>query len=150
MKTAITALAALFVAFILSTVFSAQSLLVAEPGGALLQNFDRSVIPVGKAPGSIAIADLNRDGNPDIVVANTADETVSVLLGDGKGHFTSAPGSPFPCGKSPNDIAVADMNHDGNPDLVIANTETPNITVLLGDGKGGFKPSPHSPFATES
>jgi hypothetical protein len=112
--------------------------------------FEQSVIPVGRAPGSIAIADVNRDGNPDIIVANTADATVSVLLGNGKGHFTPAAGSPFPCGKSPNDIAVADMNHDGNPDLVIANTETPYITILLGDGKGAFKPSPRSPFATQS
>ncbi len=108
------------------------------------------VIPVGKGPGSIAIADVNHDGKPDIIVANTGDETISVLLGDGKGHFTPAPGSPFACGKGPNDIAVADMNGDGNPDLVIANTGTPYLTILLGDGKGGFKPSPNSPFATQS
>ncbi len=113
-------------------------------------SFNRIVIPVGKGPGSIAIADVNHDGKPDIIVANTADETISVLLGDGKAHFTPAPGSPFPCGKGPNDIAVADMNGDGNSDLVIANTGTPYLTVLLGDGKGGFKPSPRSPFATTS
>jgi FG-GAP-like repeat/FG-GAP repeat len=33
---------------------------------------------------------------------------------------------------------------------VIANTGTPYITILLGNGQGGFKPSPHSPFATDS
>ena len=87
--------------------------------------FERIVISVGKGPGSIAIADVNHDGKPDIIVANTTDETTSVLLGDGKGHFAPAPGSPFPCGKGPNDIAVADMNGDGEPDLAIANTETP-------------------------
>jgi hypothetical protein len=42
------------------------------------------------------------------------------------------------------------MNGDGNPDLVIANHQTPYVTVLLGDGKGGYKPSAHSPFATKS
>jgi hypothetical protein len=149
-KTTTTIFSALFVAFILSAFLSGQQQLFSSPGNAFVQTFDRSVISVGKAPGSVAIADVNRDGNPDMIVANTADETVSIFLGDGKGHFTPAPGSPFPCGKSPNDIAVADMNRDGNPDLVIANTETPYITVLLGDGKGGFKPSPHSPFATQS
>jgi FG-GAP-like repeat len=112
--------------------------------------FERTVIPVGHRPGSIAIADVNRDGKPDIVVANMEDETVTVLLGDGKGHFAPSPGSPFACGRGPNDIAVADMNGDGNPDLVIANTGTPYITILLGNGKGGFAPAPHSPFATES
>ena len=108
------------------------------------------MLPTGHAPGSIAVADVNRDGKPDIIVANTEDGTVSVLLGDGKGHFVPAAGSPVACGRSPNDIAVADMNRDGNPDLVIANTSTPYLTVLLGNGKGGFVPSPHSPFATVS
>src|ERR1700693_4446939 len=109
------------------------------------ESFNRVVIPTGHRPGSIAVADVNHDGKPDIIVANTEDETVSVLLGDGKGHFAPAPGSPFACGRAPNDIAVADMNGDGNPDLIIANTGTPYITILLGDGKGGFAPSRHSP-----
>lgn len=112
--------------------------------------FKSTVIPVGRAPGAIAIADVNHDGKPDIMVANFDDGTVSVLLGDGKGHFSPAHGSPFPCNANPNDIAVADMNGDGNPDLVIANTQTPYLAVLLGDGKGGFRPSTYSPFATKS
>lgn len=112
--------------------------------------FDRITLPAGRGPGSIAIADVNRDGKPDLLVANEEDGTLTVLLGDGKGHFSAAPGSPFPCGPNPNDIAIADMNGDGNPDLVIANTQTPYITILLGDGRGSFKPSPKSPFATQS
>jgi hypothetical protein len=142
MKTTITILTLSVIAAWLTAVGSARVL--------TLPNFEQVVIPVGKGPGSIAIADVNRDGKPDIIVANTEDETISVLLGDGNGHFRLAPGSPFPCGKGPNDIAVADMNGDGNPDLVIANTGTPYLTILLGDGRGGFKSSPHSPFATES
>jgi hypothetical protein len=142
MKTTITILTLSVIAAWLTAVGSARVL--------TLPNFEQVVIPVGKGPGSIAIADVNRDGKPDIIVANTEDETISVLLGDGKGHFRLAPGSPFPSGKGPNDIAVADMNGDGNPDLVIANTGTPYLTILLGDGRGGFKSSPHSPFATES
>jgi hypothetical protein len=47
-------------------------------------------------------------------------------------------------------MAVGDFNGDGNPDVAIANTGTPYLTILLGDGKGGFKPSPHSPFDTQS
>ena len=113
-------------------------------------NFRPVVFRVGKAPGPIAVADVNHDGRPDIIVGNMDDGTISVLLGDGTGRFTPAPGSPFPCNANPNDIAVADMNADGHPDLVIANTQTPYITVLLGDGKGGFTPAAHSPFATKS
>jgi hypothetical protein len=113
-------------------------------------NFERTVIPVGEAPGSIAIADVNHDGKPDVLVVNTVAETLSVLLGDGKGHFHQAPGRLCSTGKLPNDIAVGDINRDGSLDLVIPNTETPYLTILLGDGKGGFKPSPHSPFDTKS
>lgn len=113
-----------------------------------LPDFDERVIPVGQGPGSIAIADVNHDRHLDIIVANETGGTLTVLLGDGQGHFS--PKSPVAGGRNPNDIAVGDFNGDGNPDLVIANTETPYLTILLGDGKGGFKPSPHSPFDTHS
>lgn len=113
-------------------------------------NFERTTVPVGEGPGSIAIADVNHDGKPDILVVNTAAETLSVLLGDGKGHFRQAAGPLCPTGKGPNDIVVGDFNGDGNPDVVIPDTGTPYLTILLGDGKGGFKPSPHSPFDTKS
>jgi len=119
-------------------------------GDGVLPAFNEKVLLVGKAPGFLAVADLNHDGKPDIIVANTEDGTIGVFLGDGQGNFRPAPGSPFPCNANPNDIAVADINGDGNPDLVIANHQTPYVTVLLGDGKGGFKPSAHSPFATKS
>ena len=112
--------------------------------------FNERVFPVGQGPGSIAIADVNHDGKLDVIVANTDAGTLSVLLGDGKGQFTAAPGSPVECGKNPNDIATGDLNGDGNVDLVIANTETPYLTILLGDGKGRFVPSPHSPFDSHS
>lgn len=115
-----------------------------------LPDFSERVFSVGQGPGSIAIADLNHDGKPDIIVANESSGTLTVLLGDGKGNFTPVAASPVSCGENPNDIAVGDFNGDGNPDLVIANTETPYLTILLGDGKGGFTPSPHSPFNTHS
>jgi hypothetical protein len=135
---------------ILAATISAAAWFAIPRAGSNPLDFKQQVIPVGKGPGFIAIADLNHDGKLDLLVANIEDGTISVLLGDGQRHFTPAPGSPFPCNPNPTVIAVADMNGDGNPDLVIANHQTPYITILLGDGKGGFKPSPHSPFATQS
>lgn len=105
-------------------------------------------IPTGREPRFIAVADVNRDSHLDLIVANV--DTVSVLLGDGKGHFQQAHGSPIPAGHLPNDIAVADMNGDGNLDLVIANHQSPYLTILLGDGKGGFRPGPGSPIDVHS
>ncbi len=99
----------------------------------------------GRRPGSVSIADFNGDDKLDMVVANKRSGDASVLLGDGKGGFSPAPGSPFPAGQSPNDIAAGDFNHDGHPDLAFANHETQHLTVLLGDGRGGFAPAPGSP-----
>lgn len=140
----------------LSTILAISSALAAAlvtasaPTHSFDLTFAETVIQVGKGPGRIAVADINHDGKQDIVVANTEDGTISVLLGDGKGQFSPAAGSPFACGKNPSDIAIADMNGDGTPDLVVANTQTLNITILLGNGKGGFQPSAQSPFATSS
>lgn len=108
-----------------------------------------SHFPVGTAPGSVEITDLNGDGKPDIIVANEQSNNVTILLGDGKGGFTQAQGSPFPAGRAPNDIAIGDFNRDGKLDLAFANHEEKHLTVLLGNGQGGFTPAPNSPFAVE-
>ncbi len=107
-------------------------------------------IPVGTSPTALAIADFNRDGKLDLAVANSASKNVTILLGNGKGGFTPASGSPFPAGDNPNDIAVGDVNGDGKLDLAFANHDTHYLMVLTGDGKGGFRPAPGSPFTVQS
>lgn len=107
-------------------------------------------IAVGVTPNSVEIADFNRDGNLDLVVANSGSDNVSVLLGDGKGVLLQKKGSPFPAGHSPNDICIADFNGDGKLDMALANHELKYLTVLSGDGQGGFSPAPGSPVAVLS
>ncbi len=102
-----------------------------------------------KAPGSIEIADFNKDKIPDLAITSELDSNVTILLGDGKGKFGEAAGSPFFAGHIPNDIAVGDFNNDGNPDLIFANHERKYLTVLLGLGDGGFAASSKSPFPVE-
>lgn len=113
-------------------------------------NFREVSLAVGKGPGPIVVADVNQDGKPDLIVANEDSENLTVLLGDGKGNFQNASGSPVAAGHLPNDIAVGDMNRDGHLDLVIANHQSPYLTVLLGNGKGGFHPAAGSPFDVHS
>jgi hypothetical protein len=112
--------------------------------------FSEMTIRVGKGPKWITAADVNHDGNPDLVVANADGGTVTVLLGNGKGQFHEPAGSPFAAGHLPNDISIADMNGDGNPDLVIADHQSPFLTILLADGKGGFRSAPGSPVDVHS
>jgi hypothetical protein len=108
--------------------------------------FTINKINVRYKPYSIEIADLNGDKIKDLVIANGEDSSVTVLLGTGKGEFREAKGSPFPAGYMPNDIAIADFNKDGKPDMAFANHDRKYLTVLIGDGSGGFKPEKGSPF----
>ena len=113
-------------------------------------SFDQTTINVGKHAGFVAVSDVNEDGKPDLIVANDEEGTVTVLLGHGRGNFQATQSSPIPAGHLPNDIAVADMNGDGHLDLVIANHQSPYLTILLGDGRGGFRPAPGSPIDVHS
>jgi VCBS repeat-containing protein len=80
-------------------------------------------------PSSVAVGDFNRDGDPDLAVANRNWNRVTVLLGGPGGSF----GSPnnFPTGTLPASVAVADFNADGKPDLATAHPTTNNVSVLL-------------------
>jgi hypothetical protein len=102
--------------------------------------------------GEMLLADFDGDGVLDFAGSHHDRYEVVVLIGRGDGTFTPAPGSPFSArdaGKRPHTHAleVGDINHDGKLDLVTANNEDGDISVLLGDGKGGFKRAPRSPFA---
>src|ERR1051325_2716167 len=54
--------------------------------------------------------------------------------------------SRFAVGAAPGIVEIADFNGDGKPDLVVANERSNDVTVLLGDGKGGFSQPEGSPF----
>jgi hypothetical protein len=97
----------------------------------------QQTFPTGANPLALAVADVNRDGKPDLVVANNTDGNVGVLLGDGTGSFANQ--VTFNSGPEPIAIAVADVNGDGKPDLIVANYGSASVSVLLGNGDGTFQ-----------
>jgi hypothetical protein len=126
---------------------SPQPAFAAAPGSPLM---------VGPMAGRPAVGDVNGDKAPDIVVAcgtccgsrpDPKSGHIVVLLGDGKGEFTDADGSPIKVASSVRKVALGDLNRDGKLDVVAAEHDTYNVTVLLGDGSGRFKAAPGSPIA---
>jgi hypothetical protein len=121
--------------------------LVAKKGQRGFSPAPGTPLAVGKAPYSLATGDINGDGRADLVVANSGSNDVNVLLGDGKGGFHQAAGSPVAAGSAPRSVALGDLNGDGKPDLAVADNGSNSVSVLLGNGQGGFNEAPGSPFA---
>jgi hypothetical protein len=98
-------------------------------------------IRVGSRPTALAVGDFNGDGLPDLVVANRDDNTVSVLLGTQPGgNWTLVP-TTFATGAQPSAVAVGDFDDDGTLDVAVANQGGNSVSVLRGDGQGGFLPA---------
>lgn len=123
------------------------TVLLAEAGGSLGVAND---YPVNEAPVAIAVGDLDGDGALDIVTADSTADTVSILLGiAGGGTFElaesisvtvagSAKGGQTGVGRDPTDIEVVDVDGDGHLDIVTANNDSKDVSVLLNDGNATF------------
>ncbi len=90
-----------------------------------------------------AIADLNGDGKQDIVATHHEINAMTVMLGDGRGGFTEADGSPFEFGVALYHFVIADVDRDGRMDVVAVNGTS--LRVLRGDGRGAFTPAASIP-----
>ncbi|MBI1748137.1 MAG: VCBS repeat-containing protein [Acidobacteria bacterium] len=112
------------------------SILLGNGDGTFVERPSRPV--VGTGPYMIAVGDFDRDNVPDLAVANSGSNTVSILLGIGTGDFKSI--RNFNVGSVPTSIVVADFNGDGKLDLATSNIGSNNVSILLGDGSGGFSP----------
>ena len=99
--------------------------------------------PVGTAsntPTSLTTGDFNHDGNLDVATANTEDNTVSILIGNGSGTLTPL-GAAINVGRIPEAIRSADFNSDGYSDLAVANYQDGTISILLNNQDGTFTAS---------
>jgi hypothetical protein len=69
-------------------------------------------------------------------VTNYISDNVSVLLGDGAGHFTAS--TPVPVTNGPREVAVGDLDGDGDIDFLATNLSGDNVTVALNNGNATF------------
>jgi VCBS repeat-containing protein len=115
--------------------------------GVMLGNGDgtfqsRTAYSTGHRPLAVAAQDLDGDHDVDLIVTNySSPGTLSFLRGNGDGTFQ--PQSFLQTGGSgyPDQVVIADMNHDSHPDILASNNDGyGGISVLLSDGAGGFLP----------
>jgi hypothetical protein len=102
-------------------------------------------MPLNRTPTALALGDFDGDKVPDLAITDTSGNVV-LLHGNvdpssqkGDGTF-SPPGPGVPAGSAPVALAAVDVNHDNKLDLVVVNSSESagGVTVLLGDGQGGF------------
>jgi hypothetical protein len=97
-------------------------------------------LPLGSNPVVVKTADLDRDGDLDLVTANTLNsgsaENASVLINEGGRVFASPRNYGVGAGFAL--LAVADFDGDGDQDLAVANLGTQDISLLRNKGDGGF------------
>jgi type II secretory pathway component GspD/PulD (secretin) len=99
---------------------------------------------VGNSPAFVTAASLRGNNIDDLIVANSADNTVSVLLGNGDGTFGTQ--TTFPTGATPVSIATGQFNasttasnSDEFLDAAVANNAANTVSILLGNGDGTFQ-----------
>ena len=113
---------------------AALGLLLTTAGVTRAQTFaTAATYGTGTVPQGIAAVDVNGDGRRDLITANSNSNNVGVLLGSATtpGTFPATAtfynsGGTFPVG-----LGVGDVNGDGRPDIVVANSNSSTVGVLL-------------------
>ena len=90
------------------------------------------------SPNNVAIADVNMDNNPDLIVPNYNVPSVSVLLGYGNGSYAEQMKFSTGNGTRPYTVAIADFDNDNIVDIVVASSFADHLSLLLGYGNGSF------------
>ena len=113
----------------------------------LLGNGDGTFAPrtdyeTGDHCAAVAVADLDGDGTPDLVAANTGSTplyigSLSILLGRGDGTFSPKTDVLTGAGSRPRSVAIGDLDQDGMPDLAVA---LGGLALFRGNGDGSFGP----------
>ncbi|MBI1853378.1 MAG: VCBS repeat-containing protein [Planctomycetes bacterium] len=90
-------------------------------------------------PRRAAAADLDGDGNVDIVLAADRTDNVVIFFGDGTGHFIANRTTYLRAGIGPIDAQITDLNRDGILDIVAVNVASYDVAVFFGGGAGTFQ-----------
>ena len=110
------------------------------PGNPIYAGFDSAErLPSGTLPTAVVAGDFNGDGTEDLAISNGADDTVTVLLGNGAGGFQGPPGLLYTLGNSPVWITAAKLTANGHLDLIVTDGDSQQVEIFRGNGDGTFQ-----------
>ena len=100
--------------------------------------------PIPASVGALAAADVNGDGCSDLL--SSEDSALRIYFGGRERTWSNEPDRKISIGGRASELVVGDFNRDNLPDLALADHDTYDVRVLLGDGGGGFQTAKGSPF----
>ena len=95
------------------------------------------VMETGAEPSFMIAEDFNLDGELDLVVTNSGDNTLSYFKGKGDGTFKNQ--IIMKTGEDPICVVTADFNNNGYPDLAVLNYRDQSINIYLNSRFGSFR-----------
>ena len=121
--------------FVLDRASEAVLVFEPKPDGSLAQ---AASLPVGSRPSALVRASFNPDEDEliDLAVSNEGSDDVSVLLAREDGSY--APQRRFAVGARPRDLVAGQFDDRGGTDLAVAASSTTSLSLLRGNGEGGF------------
>ena len=132
--------------------FALAALLFALPGvsSAATVSFSSTSYPTSSfGPGGVVSADVNRDGRPDMIIADSQGPSVgvSVFLATTPGHFGAEKMYTIATATNPDSPLAADLNGDGSLDLILSDWHVAVLHVLWNNGNGTFRAGPDVPIS---
>lgn len=131
----------------LSDAYSWNFTTASSPSG---ESYTSTNYTVGYGPREVRVADVDNDGDNDLVTVNYDWDNASVLKNNGDGTFATK--TDYPLGDNPTQITVADLNNDSYMDIISANSFGLSLSVLINNGNGTFaaKVDYATPFQSRS
>lgn len=114
------------------------SLAVVLTASTFAFSFNTSTIATGLRPDMVAVADFNGDNIADCAVTTDTPDKIELRFGTGNGNFGTAQNIQLPISSSPAGLKAADVDGDGDQDMIVVLKDNNQIRIVTNSGGGSF------------